>query len=73
VQASSLPNWMAPWAPSFSLIRWVMQAQFINYFDGSSVFPILPFINTYTQFLTLFGWGGKTKWYCLGMIAAQVL
>jgi hypothetical protein len=73
IKASSLAHWISPWAPSFSLIRWAMQSQFINYFDGDiAVFPVLPFINTYKQFLQLFGWGGKTKWYCLGMIVCNI-
>lgn len=34
-----LPRWMAPWAPSISVIRWAMQAEFINQFDGSKITP----------------------------------
>ena len=63
-----LPSWVAPWAPSSSMLRWVLQGQVINYFQDSPLFPALPGYNTYTHFLTLYGWGGKTKWYCLYMI-----
>lgn len=70
-----LPRWLAPWAPSISVIRWAMQAEFINQFDGSTVVPFGFHTQNYSAFgafLSLFGWGGKTKWYCLYMILAMV-
>lgn len=63
-----LPTWVAPWAPSSSVLRWVLQGQFMNYFQESALFPALPGYDTYTHFLTLYGWGGKSKWYCLSML-----
>jgi hypothetical protein len=73
IKPATLPRWMAPWAPSFSLIRWTMQADFINYVNGSGLLPVVSDeLNMYTQFLTLFGWGGKTNQYCLGMIVCNI-
>ncbi len=74
IKPGSLPSWLAPWAPSISMIRWNMQANFINQYDGNTaVFPVLPSgYSTYTSFLVLFGWGGKTQWYCLYMLIANV-
>ena len=63
-----LPRWMAPWAPSVSIIRWTLQGEFINQFKGNDLFPQLPGYNSYNGFLTLYGWGGKDKWYCADMI-----
>ena len=75
------PNrWVAPWGPSISLIRWATQALVINDFeDNYTYFPMIPpdgplgniYLNTYHAFLHMFGWGGKTKWYCLGMIVVM--
>ena len=88
VKPSTLPSWMAPWAPSISLIRWGTQAAFINEFEDQTCdastslalgnAPTCPFpyivveayginVKTYHIFLSFFGWGGKTKWYCLYM------
>jgi len=63
-----LPTWMQSWAPSISLIRWTLQGSFLNQFQGSSMFPVLPIYNTLSGFLSLFGWGGKSKWYCFNMV-----
>jgi hypothetical protein len=70
IKAGSLPGWLAPWAPSISLIRWNMQANFINQYEGNvAVFPTLPGgYSTYNSFLNLFGWGGKTMWFCIYMM-----
>ena len=69
LKPSLLPRWMAPWVPSVSVIRWALQGLCINYFqDNPDLFPDLPGYSTYTNFMTLYGWGGKTKWYCLNMI-----
>lgn len=76
LKSGSFPLWLRPWATSCSVLRWIMQAGFIAVYDGDQeTFPmIFQAINpeiTYTQYtgyLNLFGWGGKTKWYCFGMI-----
>jgi hypothetical protein len=74
LKAQSLPRWMAPWAPSVSMIRWNFQGNFINVYHGSDVFVTLPTgYSTYTAFLRLFGWGGKTKWYCFYMVCINVV
>ena len=66
IKPGSLPRWMGPWGPSISLIRWFMQGNFINQFQYDTVvFPANNVYNFYTAFLHLFGWGGKTKWFCL--------
>ena len=73
LKPSLLPAWLAPWTPSISIIRWTMQADFINQFQGSKIVPfglVTPRFSAYNAFLSLFGWGGKTKWYCLSMIVA---
>ena len=70
-----LPAWLAPWAPSVSIIRWAMQAEFINQFQGSTVPPFMlvtPNYSAFNAFLSLFGWGGKTKWYCFYMVLVVV-
>ena len=67
IKPGSLPKWMGPWAPSMSFIRWAMQANFINLYKNTSTLPTKP-VNTFQQFCILFGWGGKTKWYCFYMI-----
>jgi hypothetical protein len=47
-----------------------MQAEFLNnYYGKTASFPDLPNgTKTLDIFLSIFGWGGKTKWYCLYMI-----
>lgn len=74
IKPQSLPRWMAPWAPSVSMIRWNFQANFINVYNGNTdVFVTLPTgYSTYTAFLRLFGWGGKTKWYCFYMLIINI-
>lgn len=32
----------------------------------------LPTYSAFNAFLSLFGWGGKTKWYCFYMILVMV-
>ena len=76
VKPQSLPRWLSPWFPSVSIVRWVAQASFIDVYDGDTdTFPIFPGTNwsNYKGSLNLFGWGGKTKWYCLGMIAVSFI
>ena len=60
LKAASLPQWLAPFAPSISLIRWTMQGNFINQFEfNTTIFPSINTYSFYDAFLTLFGWGGK--------------
>ena len=68
-----LPTWMKSWAPSISLIRWTLQGSFLNQFVGSNLFPVLPIYNTLNGFTTLYGWGGKTKWYCFNMVIVFII
>ena len=73
-----LPSWLAPWLPSVSIIRWYAQALFINEYHGNDVaFPHVPGpkggYSTYEGFLNLFGWGGKTKYYCLGIVIVNLV
>ena len=77
LKPGSFPNWLRPWAPSLSVLRWIMQAGFIClYYENYVAFPNLavPGVNytLYTEYLKLFGWGGKTKWYCFYMLLVNV-
>lgn len=64
------PSYLAPWLPSISIIRWFAQGIIINEFeDNLNAFPT-PFYNAY---LSLFGWGGKTKWYCMNMVVLNMI
>ena len=74
LKPSTLPNWLQPWLPSVSIIRWTMQAEFINEFEGDDdVFPVINgSYSTYDAFLGLFGWGGKTKWTCLNILVLNL-
>lgn len=66
IKSGSLPQWLAPWTPSISMIRWMMQGNYISLYYNTNVFPVLPNgYSTYTSFLVLFSWGGKSDWYCL--------
>jgi hypothetical protein len=67
IKAQSLPNWLAPWITSVSMIRWVFQGNWINQFQGDVRLVSVPQIDfsAYSTFLHLFGWGGKSKWECL--------
>ena len=77
VKAQTLPEWTQPWLPSVSVIRWVMQGMTINEFDDSDLFPVavtpLGTYNSYNELLSLFGWGGKTKYECLANVAYNML
>ncbi len=78
LKAGSFPLWLRPWVPSMSMLRWIMQAGFIKvYNNNTDAFPPLPIPGvTYTQyagFLNLFGWGGKTEWYCIGMLVLNII
>jgi len=73
IKPSCLPFWLRPWTPSVSVIRWNMQANFINTYDGTNTLPTLPSgYSMYDAFLSLYGWGGKTKWYCFYMLLVCV-
>ena len=74
VKSSTYPDWLGPWLPSVSIIRWAMQAEFINQFDSNLVFPIVNNkYSTYDAFLSLFGWGGKTKLFCLEILIVNFI
>ena len=73
IKGSTMPTWVSPWAPSISAVRWAMQGNFINLYHESGSFPTFPNGYTlYTSFLTLYGWGGKDKWYCYVMIVLML-
>ena len=71
-KASTLPRWLAPWLPSVSIIRWAAQGLCINEFAYNRIaFPEIGprrEYSTYRDYISLFGWGGKTKWYCLEIV-----
>ena len=77
VKAGSFPHWLKCWIPSMSMLRWIMQAGFIKVYNhNTDVFKEIFPQSTYTQYyayLSLFGWGGKTEWYCLGMLIINVV
>lgn len=71
IKPSTLPRWLAPWLPSVSMVRWLTQALCINeYKDNREAFPVIEALNysSYESYLNLFGWGGKTKWFCLNVL-----
>lgn len=64
VKFQTLPNWMSYWVPSLSMIRWNLQGNMINLYNNA--FPTASNgFSIYTLLLRLFGYGGKTKWFCL--------
>ena len=73
----TLPRWMAPWLPSMSIIRWAAQGLILNEYEYNRVaFPDLgptKGYSTWQSFLNLFGWGGKTKWYCFNIVVYNFL
>ena len=77
VKAGSFPLWLRPWIPSLSMLRWIMQGGFIRVYNNNlEAFPMIFPKSTYTQYygyLSLFGWGGKTEWDCLGMIVINIV
>jgi hypothetical protein len=64
IKFQSLPGWMAAWVPSLSMIRWNMQANFLNVYENAFPSSSAGF-SPLNIILVLFGWGGKTKWFCL--------
>jgi hypothetical protein len=74
VKPSTLPQWTQSWLPSASVVRWMAQALTINEFkDNSELFPVIYGYDSYQALLSLFGWGGKTKWECLYVVALNVV
>lgn len=74
---STLPDWLAPWLPSVSVIRWYAQAMVINQYNGNhDAFPVLNGrvnYSSYEGFLNIFGWGGKTRWDCFAIVFVNFL
>lgn len=73
---------MRPFMPSSSVVRWNMQGNILNIYGGNvgavgssnNAFIVFPSgYSTYDAYLTLFGWGGKSKWYCLMAIVYYIL
>ena len=55
-----------------------MQANFLNSYSyqstNSDIFATLPSgYSTYTALLNLFGWGGKSCWFCLYCLLYNIL
>lgn len=75
IKSYTLPQWLAPWATSLSMIRWNMQGNFIStYKDNPDAFPTLPNgYSVYNSFLSLFGWGGKTAWFCFSCLIIMII
>ena len=75
-KAQTLPSWMSPWLPSVSIIRWAAQSLILNEYEYNRVaFPDIgpSGYSTWQSFVTLFGWGGKTKWYCFNVVVFNFL
>ena len=65
IKLNSLPGWLSPWVESCSIIRWMLEGNFINQFENNkTLFVDIGFYSTYDAFLTLFGWGSQSKWLC---------
>ncbi len=46
-----------------------MQAGMINEgLDNTDLFPIIGSYNIYTAYMGVFGWNGKTKYYCVAIL-----
>jgi len=78
LKAGSFRHWLEPWITSLSVIRWVMQAGFVKMYAGNTTifpprFPNAPTYTLYNGYLNLFGWGGKTARYCIGMLIINAL
>lgn len=75
IKPSTLPDWLASWLPSVSLVRWMTQALVINEYEvNRDAFPEVGpnKYSTYAAYLNLFGWGGKTKSYCLQILVLNM-
>lgn len=78
LKPQSFPVWMKGWMPAFSFIRWNMQGQFLNTYTHQAVpgglFTIFPSgYSFYSAFLNLFGWNGRTRWFCAKVLVINVL
>ena len=72
IKASTLPNWLSG-ATEISVLRWALQATFINQFNGNTaVFPDLGSVSTYDLYLDLFGWQDNGMWYSVGVILLNI-
>jgi hypothetical protein len=74
---STLPQYLQPYVPSISIIRWIAQATVLNEFDtNDDVLPVIPGPNggysVWESYLNMFGWGGKTKWYCFNVLMMNI-
>jgi hypothetical protein len=75
IKPSTLPDWLAHWLPSISMVRWLTQSLVINeYADNRIAFPEVGpnLYSTYDAYLHLLGWGGKTKWFCLSILVLNM-
>lgn len=76
IKPDTLPGWASPWCPSLSYIRWLSQGLTINeYIDNRDAFPLIGpnAYSTYDGFMTVLGWGGKTKYYCLRVAVINII
>lgn len=73
IKTGSLPGWLSCWAPNASMIRWMLEGNFINQFTNDSLFPTVGTYSTYEAFLELFSWQGQSKWFCLYNILYFIL
>jgi hypothetical protein len=74
---STLDSWLAPWLPSVSVLRWYTQGGFLNQYSGDTeAFPTISndkvSYSSWEAVLNIFGWGGKSKWYCLQIVAVNL-
>jgi hypothetical protein len=58
-------DFLKPWVPGISVIRWTTQAMVVNEFSDDENMPLVFNYSTFDHLMHLFGWGGKTKWECL--------
>jgi ABC-type multidrug transport system ATPase subunit len=77
VKTYSLPLWLQ-WFPNVVPIRWNMQGQYISYFKsqvgvGELFVPFPSGYSFYDTYMALFGWGHRSRWFCLGMNVAIFL
>lgn len=65
IKPSSYPDLLKAWIPSISIIRWIAQCMTVNEFKDNENMWNNDRYSTYEHLMSLFGWGGKTKWECL--------
>jgi len=77
VKPSTYVYWMKSWVPSVSVFRWTLQAQILNEFEGDNIFLVTQMnpvtrqsvtVDTFGMYLTTFGFGGKTREFCYGIV-----